>query len=146
MARFAANLIDRPWSAIVRGGVPLDWITEALDGLPIRLLGSDAIPRDGSKAIERIEREIQMSADEHGVPPLAVIDYLQNLARGVSERDLRSRIGDLATLCRSHDAAVRQPADRDQLGSAVLLQRAARCRARRVRRPDRLPRRREGVR
>lgn len=100
MARIAGNIIDRPWSAIARGNVPREWVSEALAGIRIRLLGCDVLPRDGSKALELIEREANIDAKEHGVPPLIVIDYLQDLARG-SEKDLRARIGDLATDLRS---------------------------------------------
>lgn len=96
MARIAGNLIDRPWSAIVRGDVPREWVTTALDQVRIRLIGSDVLPRDGSKALEIVEAEALADKAEYGIAPLIVIDYLQDLARG-TDRDLRSRIGDLAT-------------------------------------------------
>lgn len=100
MSRFAGNLIDRPWSAIARGGVPKEWVVQSLDGLRIRLLGCDELPRDGAKALERIEREIVAETLEQGVAPLVVVDYLQDLARG-AERDVRSRVGDIATELRA---------------------------------------------
>jgi hypothetical protein len=96
MARIAGNILGRPWSAIVRGDVPRSLVEAALEPVRIRVIGCDVLPRDGSKALELIELEALADAKEHGVSPLVVIDYLQDLARG-SERDLRARIGDLAT-------------------------------------------------
>lgn len=96
MARIAGNLIDRSWSAIARGDVSYARVSEVLEAVRIRVIGCDVLPRDGTAALELIEQEAQADKKEHGVAPLVVIDYLQDLARG-SERDMRARIGDLAT-------------------------------------------------
>lgn len=95
-ARIAGNVMDKPWSAIVRGNVPDAWIEEALAGIPIHVIGSSELPRDGAKALAEIEADATDIAKEVGTPPVIVIDYLQDLARGV-ERDVRARIGDLAS-------------------------------------------------
>lgn len=96
MARVAGNLLDRPWSAIARGDVPKQWVLEALADVRIHLLGCDLLPKSGADALRLIEREAQASATTYGVPPLVIADYLQDLGRG-AERDLRARVGDIAT-------------------------------------------------
>lgn len=100
MARIAANLVERSWAAIRRGTVTRDRYLPALDGMRVRLLGCEVLPRDGDAALTMIEQEAVAMTEEYGIPPGIVLDYLQDLARG-SERDLRSRVGDLATRCRA---------------------------------------------
>ena len=96
MARTAANLIDRPWSAIVRGTVPMEWVYEALAGIGIHLIGADSIPRQTDAVLRLVEDEAAGIARHYGTPPLVIVDFLQDLARG-SEREMRGRVGDLAT-------------------------------------------------
>jgi hypothetical protein len=108
MARFAGNVLDKPWSAIARGHTPREWTLEALDGKRIYLLGCEDMPRDGEAALALIETEGKRIAEMHGVAPLVVIDYLQDLARG-SERDLRAKTGDLATTCRAMSQRLDSP-------------------------------------
>ncbi len=100
IARQAGHLLDRPWTEIARGQVSRELVVEALRGVRLYVLGSEMLPRDGAAALALIESEATAIAMEHGVPPLVVIDYLQDLARG-SEESLRSKVGDLATDCRA---------------------------------------------
>jgi DnaB-like helicase C terminal domain len=98
MARVAGNVLDRPWSAIVRGNVPNEWLVEATEGLAIRMLGSMDLPLVGTEALTLIESEARaMAAAADGVSPLIVIDYLQDLARGSGERDAGRMVAELAT-------------------------------------------------
>jgi archaellum biogenesis ATPase FlaH len=100
MARFAANVLGRSWAGIRRGAVPREIYAGALEGVAVRLIGCDLLPRDGAKALQVIEDEARWMAHEHKQPALVIVDYLQDLARG-AERDVRSRIGDYASLFRS---------------------------------------------
>lgn len=109
MARVAAHVLRKPWGGIRRGTLTRERITDALDGLNIRLLGCDVLPMDGDEALQLLEREAKWIADDQNQPPAIVIDYLQDLARG-AERDMRSRVGDHARTLRAMsqrlDAAV----------------------------------------
>lgn len=96
VARFAANVLGKPWSGIRRGVVDRDAIVAALGGMPIHVIGCESMPRDGDKALAMIEREATRLAERYRVPPAIWIDYLQDLARG-SDRELKAKIGDLAT-------------------------------------------------
>ena len=100
MARIAAHILGVAWSGVRRGTVEQAMIIEALDGIQIYVLGCDSLPRNGDEAILAIEGEALRISKEFGVPPLVVIDYLQDLARG-AERDLRSRVGDQASWLRA---------------------------------------------
>jgi replicative DNA helicase len=100
MARAAANMLGVPWAGIRRGTVPRDRVVGALEGVRLQLLGCDLLPADGTLALELIESEAARLAKVFGVPPLIVVDYLQDLARG-SEKELRSRVGDQATRLRA---------------------------------------------
>lgn len=100
MARGAAHLMGKPWAAIRRGLVAKADVIAALEGIQIRLIGSDTLPRDGEAALAYVEEEAKRMTAAYGVPPLVVVDYLQDLARG-SERDLRSRVGDHASSLRA---------------------------------------------
>jgi len=109
MARLAANLTGRPWSAIRRGGVPQAEIDQALAGVDVHLLGSDVLPVDGAGALKLIDREIAALV-RGGTPPLVVVDYMQELARGGNDREVRGRVGDIATelrrMSQRHDCPV----------------------------------------
>lgn len=99
MARVAANVIGRPWGSIRRGAVARETYVEPLRGMRIHLIGCDVLPRQGDAALDLIEAEAARLAALYGVPPAVIIDYLQDLARG-AEREMRSRVGDLATRIR----------------------------------------------
>jgi hypothetical protein len=111
MARFAGNVLDRPWSAIVRGGVPIAWVREAVDGRLLYVIGCEVMPREGAAALLLIEAQARLLTELHGIPPLVVVDYLQELARG-SEHDLKARVGDIA----SHLRAMSQRLDGPMIG------------------------------
>jgi len=95
MARVAAHVMGRSWAGIRRGTVPREDVIRSLDGVRIRVIGADVLPRDGAAALTMIEDEARRVAEEYKVPPLIVVDYLQDLARG-AERDVRGRVGDHA--------------------------------------------------
>lgn len=100
MARIASNIRQWTWAAVRRGHIERDRVVLALDGLQIRLIGCDRLPRDGAAALQLIEDETAWMAKEYGIPPIVIVDYLQDLARG-SERDVRTKIGDHATVLRA---------------------------------------------
>lgn len=99
MARFAGNVLDEAWSAIARGRTSRGVLVESLRERRLYLLGCDVVPPDGFAALEMIEREAKRVGELHSVPPLVIVDYLQDLARG-TEKDLRARTGNLATAFR----------------------------------------------
>lgn len=99
-ARVAAPILETPWTVVVGGLVAPGEVASALDGLRIAVIGSDDLPR-GDAALDAIDREVEAMTAEHGVPPLVIIDYIQDLARGADERAVRGKIGDLATELRA---------------------------------------------
>jgi replicative DNA helicase len=98
-ARFAGHRLDRSWSAIDRGHVRRDDVIRALDGVQVWFVGTEHMPRSGDAALNLVQREAETLAKRFGVPPLVIVDYLQDLARG-SEKDVRGRIGEMATSLR----------------------------------------------
>ena len=81
----------------------------SLDGVRVQPIGSERLPRDGAHALKLIEGQVKLTADFAGMPPLVIVDYLQDLARG-ADKDVRTRIGDIATQLRAiaqrHDCAM----------------------------------------
>jgi len=100
MARIAANILGRSTAGIRRGYTDRARVVAALAGVNIYVLGCDVLPRDGDEALKLIESEAKRIAALNGEPPIVVIDYLQDLARG-AEQQLRARVGDLATEARA---------------------------------------------
>lgn len=101
LARYGANLIGCPWTAIVRGSVSAEMVSQRVEGKRVRVIGCEVLPRDGQEALRAIAIEIQGMIAEYGVPPLVIVDYLQDLARGAKEQDVKTRVGDIATTLRA---------------------------------------------
>lgn len=99
-ARIAAPRLGVAWRDIVDGKVDAARVAESLRGLRIHLLGCERLPM-GETALQSIHDETVRITSLYGVAPMVVIDYLQDLARGVDERGVRSKIGGLATICRA---------------------------------------------
>ncbi len=102
-ARLAAQLLNCPWRDIVDGTIErklLDGALERLRTMRIYAIGCERLPM-GDAALATIDSECRRLATPHGVPPLVVVDYLQDLARGADERAVRGKIGALATRCRA---------------------------------------------
>jgi hypothetical protein len=99
-ARLAAPRLGVAWREIVDGKIERERVDAALHGLRIHLLGCERLPM-GEAALQAIEAETVRLAAHYGVPPMVVIDYLQDLARGTDERGVRGKIGGLATVCRA---------------------------------------------
>ncbi len=98
-ARFAGVILGVPWSDIVCGRVHRDQIRACLTDLQIRIISCEEMPRDGT-AMAAIASTSRAMAEAHGAPPLLIIDYLQELARGTDATSLRAKIGDIATALR----------------------------------------------
>ena len=99
MAREAAHLIDCPWRSIIDGNVERERFAGRLPAR-IHLLGCERLPM-GEAALPVIESEAVRLSSLYGKPPLVIIDYLQDLARGADERGVRAKIGALATIVRA---------------------------------------------
>lgn len=84
-ARFAAPILGCAWTDIARGRRSTDEVAAALADLSVAVLGCEMLPRDGDKAIDMIGEHAAALADQTGTPPLIVVDYLQDLARGAKE-------------------------------------------------------------
>jgi hypothetical protein len=99
-SRIAAQRLELPWRNIVDGKIERPRIDAALRGLRIHVLGCERLPM-GEGALGVIEGEIARLRTHYGIAPLGIIDYLQDLARGVDERGMRAKIGGLATIVRA---------------------------------------------
>lgn len=97
-ARFAANLIDVPWRELLNDR---DRKRAALVNVRVRVIGCEKLSRDGAVTMRIIAAEVQAITAEEGTPPLLMVDYLQDLVRGVAEKDARARVGDFATAFRA---------------------------------------------
>lgn len=111
-ARFAAPILGVSWTSIVKnekseamlaliGQKTLaEKVQEALEGQRIHVIGCEALPRDGDQALNVIYRAGLAVSNFYGIPPLIVVDYLQDLARGAGGADAKSATGDIATKLR----------------------------------------------
>jgi hypothetical protein len=106
-ARVAAQVLGAPWRDIVRGRVAASEVQRAVAGVPIEVIGCDVLPR-GPEALAVIEREARAMA-AGGTPPLVIVDYVQDLARGGDERTVRGRVGDIASGLRALSQAIDCP-------------------------------------
>jgi hypothetical protein len=95
-ARIAAQILGCPWRDIVDGRIE----RPVLRGLRIFIIGCERLPM-GDAALQAIDFEIVRITALYGVPPMCVIDYLQDLARGTDERSVRGKIGGLAMVTRA---------------------------------------------
>jgi hypothetical protein len=101
-ARAAANLRELLWRDAVRGKIDKSILVGALRDQAgrFRAIGPESLPRDAEAALRLIWDAAVAMTVEHGVAPLVVVDYMQDLARGGDERGLRQRVGDIATTLR----------------------------------------------
>lgn len=100
-ARHAAHLLACAWTAIEYGISPTAAeVQRALEGLKIEAIGAEVLPR-GDAWFEALVREIHTMTLEHGVPPIVIVDYMQDLARGGKEENVRGRMGEIATNLRA---------------------------------------------
>lgn len=97
-ARFAAVRTNETWRDLLSSS---ERKRLAVEGLPIHVIGAESIDRNSDEAIVNIHAEMQRLTAEYGTPPLLIVDYLQDLARGIDERSVRGKVGDLATVFRS---------------------------------------------
>lgn len=108
IARMAAPDLGVAWRDIVRGKAVLadgTLITEehtarVLAGKRIAVIGQDEIYNAGPKAIELIAKTAGRMAQEHGVAPIIWVDYMQELARGGDDADLKRRVSAVAVAFR----------------------------------------------
>lgn len=99
VARVASQVLGVSWRDIVRGRVEAPRVRQALAGKRIWVVGCDVLPRGGEALLAAMASAEAIAAAE-GVPPLVILDYMQDLARGGDEKSLRSRVGDIATALR----------------------------------------------
>lgn len=111
-ARFAAPILGVSWTSIVKNDKSdamrkligektlAEKVQEALEGARIRVIGCEVLPRDGEQALGIIYRAGLAVTKFYGVPPLIVVDYLQDLARGTGGADAKGATGDIATKLR----------------------------------------------
>lgn len=100
VARCAAPQLACPWTDIVRGKKSIALVREAVKDLRIHVIGAEELPR-GEAALEVIFRRAEALAQKYGIAPVIEVDYLQDMARGVDEKGLRGKIGDIATVMRA---------------------------------------------
>lgn len=107
-ARFAGHLLGVPWRDIVRGRIDRARVREALATLRVHVVGCDELPRENFD--EAVSAAVRAMVAKYGAPPVVIVDYLQDLTRGGDERNLRARVGDVATglraLAQEQDLAV----------------------------------------
>lgn len=109
MSRFAGHKLGKPWRECIKGTVPREEQAAAVEGMRVRAIGCEKLPRAGGKeALKVIAYEAKRMLDEHGVAPVIVVDYLQLLARG-AEENMRSRIGELSMTLRAIAQALHTP-------------------------------------
>ncbi len=99
VARAAANVLDLPWRNIVQGKESPAVVSEAVKDRRFYAIGCEVLPRNTQQALRMIYERAQEITKLCGVPPLVVVDYLQDLVRGSD--DIRSQVGDLATTLRA---------------------------------------------
>lgn len=105
-ARIAAPILGVPWTKLERGrceirgqvleGEALRVATaEALAALKIHVIGAEAL-RTGIDGIRQIAESTNAIALSYGVPPVVIVDYLQDLARGGDADGTKRMVGDLS--------------------------------------------------
>lgn len=100
LARHAAAILGCAWRDVVDGTIPWDRAVAAVANLRIRLVGCEMLPM-GEAALDAIEHEARIMTERHGLPPMVILDYLQDLARGTDTNGTRAKIGELAMRLRA---------------------------------------------
>ncbi len=98
-ARLAAITTGKTWRAIEkREGID---VAEVASRLPANVyaLGSEKLANPET-VLDTIDSEVQRIRDLHGISPLVIVDYMQDLARGGDENQRKSRVADIATRLR----------------------------------------------
>lgn len=90
--RYAAMLGGFPFRDGLRGAVPHEALIAAVQGLRVKLIGSDDLDRDDP--LTHIYNEAVAIRDQYGVAPAIAIDYVGLMARG-TEENARGQIGKL---------------------------------------------------
>lgn len=107
--RHAAPLLGVPWTRLERDESQDAEVARIVAPLNIHALGAECMPRP-DEALTIIEREVARVASEAGVPPLVIVDYMQDLARGVEAANVRAKVGDIAmqlrVLAQAYDCVV----------------------------------------
>lgn len=106
--RFAAQVLGVPWLDVMLRKVPLDVRNRALMGSTVRIVGSELLPHrseDGSAAtlhdkLRALALEIHAYSLDAGVPPFVVLDYMQDLARGMGD-STSSAVGEVSLILRN---------------------------------------------
>jgi KaiC/GvpD/RAD55 family RecA-like ATPase len=105
-ARCAAPLLGVAWTHLEKGSAMIGGkrvegealhaeVGRVLADKRIHVFGSEAMEA-GDEAIMQLAREALRITKLYGEPPLVVVDYMQDLARGTDANNVRGKIGDLA--------------------------------------------------
>jgi hypothetical protein len=92
LARFASSVLGCSWVSILKGNVARSSVSRAIDSLQVHVIDCDLLSEDPLQVIIDAARDMQA---RYGMPPFIVIDYLQDLSRGLDE-DVRKSVGDMA--------------------------------------------------
>lgn len=117
--RHAAPLLGVPWTKLERGEATINgvrFVGAALDAEIARVLaerrihvyGSEVL-KSATEAVLQLGLEVVRLTKLYGEAPLVVVDYLQDLARGVEAANVRGKIGDIATYLRGMSQISKDP-------------------------------------
>lgn len=99
-ARMGASLLDVPWVDVTDGRVPKSAVLEPLRKHRVRVVGCDKVAH-GVPGLTQVAHEaVAMRAENDGVSPIIVLDYLQDFARGGSADETRHRVDGMAGMLR----------------------------------------------
>jgi len=97
VARGAGNLLGEHWRDLVGGKLPRHEMIKALSGVKnLRCIGADVMPKDGAAVLRLIANEVFASKMRTGKAPMVIVDYLQHIARGGNDDNMRTRVADVS--------------------------------------------------
>jgi hypothetical protein len=97
VGRTIAQLVGRPWRDIVRAPITPE-AAATLAGRRMYVIGCESLGLDGTETVAKVVREAERIRDIHGIAPVIMIDYLQDLIHGVAEA--RLGMGEIAMTLR----------------------------------------------
>ncbi len=91
--RYAAEVMGFPWADGVLGKVDQAAMAAAIKGKRIKLMGADEFDR--LDPYGSLEAAVERMTAECGIAPIIAIDYVQLMARGVTQ-EMRHKVGELS--------------------------------------------------
>jgi len=99
-ARFASPLLGKPWRDVVRGEALYSQVAPLVQGYPVHVLDTTNLDIRFEAGLTQIYELVKRVEKRYGVPPILIVDYLQELAANVEATEVRQKTTLVATALR----------------------------------------------